>query len=86
MPNKTRQTVFRYHTFRYHFILLSMLERRNNTSDCTLFCLNYFFKYLLGLKEAGLLPNFSLYFVFPHLKILFKVTFVLLSFLLLIRK
>ena len=64
-----------------------------------LFCLNdflyvfilcghnfYFILYLLCLKVAGLLPNFSLYFV-THLKILFKVTFVPLSFfLLLIRK
>ena len=34
---------------------------------------------LLCFKE-GLLPNFSLFFVFTHLKI-FKLTFVLLSFL-----
>ena len=31
-----------------------------------------FFKYLLCLKEAGLLPNFSLYFVCTHLQILFS--------------
>ena len=59
--------------------LLSMLKRRrNNASDCN------FFKYWLCLKEAGFLPNFLLYFVFTHLKILFKVTFVSLSFLLLL--
>jgi hypothetical protein len=60
-------------------------RRRNNASNCN------FFKYWPCLKEAGLLPNFSLYFVFTQLfyfkcDFLFKVTFVLLSLLLLIRK
>ena len=60
-------------------------RRRNNASNCN------FFKYWPCLKEEGLLPNFSLYFVFTQLfyfkcDFLFKVTFVLLSLLLLIRK
>ena len=46
--------------------------------------LSYIFKYSIYLKEAGLLPVFPLYFVFTYFKILFKVTFVLLSFLLLL--